>query len=243
MMKFNVITLFPEMFGDPFKASILMRAQEKGLIKIELHNLREFCRDKHRVTDDLPYGGGAGMVMKPEPLITAIETIRSSQPEMRMLLMTPQGKRFEQRDAVRLARCSSLALVCGRYEGVDERVRSFVDEEFSIGDYILTGGEFAAMVVIDAVARLIPGVLGDSASLEEESFTQPQPLLEAPHYTRPRVFKDMEVPEVLLSGNHSEIKRWRRQQALKKTKERRPDLLSKAPLSGEDMKFLEQIEN
>ena len=241
MMKFNVITLFPEMFGDPFKASILMRAQEKGLIKIELHNLREFCRDKHRVTDDLPYGGGAGMVMKPEPLITAIETIRSSQPEMRMLLMTPQGKRFEQRDAVRLARCSSLALVCGRYEGVDERVRSFVDEEFSIGDYILTGGELAAMVVIDAVARLIPGVLGDSASLEEESFTQP--LLEAPHYTRPSVFKDMEVPEVLLSGNHSEIKRWRRQQALKKTKERRPDLLSKAPLSGEDMKFLEQIEN
>jgi len=241
MMKFNVITLFPEMFGDPFKASILMRAQEKGLIKIELHNLREFCRDKHRVTDDLPYGGGAGMVMKPEPLITAIETIRSSQPEMRMLLMTPQGKRFEQRDAVRLARCSSLALVCGRYEGVDERVRSFVDEEFSIGDYILTGGELAAMVVIDAVARLIPGVLGDAASLEEESFTQS--LLEAPHYTRPRVFKDMEVPEVLLSGNHSEIKRWRRQQALKKTKERRPDLLSKAPLSGEDMKFIDQIEN
>lgn len=241
MMQFNVITLFPEMFGDPFKASILMRAQEKGLIKVELYNLREFCRDKHRVTDDLPYGGGAGMVMKPEPLITAIEAIRSSQPEMRMLLMTPQGKRFEQRDAVSLARYSSLALVCGRYEGVDERVRSFVDEEFSIGDYILTGGELAAMVVIDAVARLIPGVLGDSASLEEESFTQP--LLEAPHYTRPRVFKDMEVPEVLLSGNHSEIKRWRRKQALKKTKERRPDLLSKAPLSGEDMKFLEQIEN
>jgi len=241
MVQFNVITLFPEMFGDPFKSSILMRAQEKGLIKIELHNLRDFCKDKHRVTDDLPYGGGAGMVMKPEPLITAIETIKSSQPEVRMLLMTPQGKRFEQRDAVRLARYSSLALACGRYEGVDERIRGFVDEEFSIGDYILTGGELASMVVIDAVARLIPGVLGDPASLEEESFTQP--LLEAPHYTRPRVFKDMEVPEILLSGNHSEIERWRRQQALRRTKERRPDLLSKAPLSEEDMKFLEEVEN
>ena len=155
--------------------------------------------------------------------------------------MTPQGKRFEQCDAVRLAKYPSLTLVCGRYEGVDERARSFVDEEFSIGDYILTGGELASMVMIDAVARLIPGVLGDSASLEEESFTQP--LLEAPHYTRPRVFKDMEVPEVLLSGNHSKIERWRRQQALKRTKERRPDLLSKLPLSEEDIKLLEDLDH
>ena len=224
-MQFNIITLFPEMFGDPFGVSILKRAQEKGLIKIELHNLRDYCKDKHRVTDDLPYGGGVGMVMKPEPLITAIEAVKSSQPEVRTLLMTPQGKKFEQNDAVRLAQYSSLALVCGRYEGIDERVRGFVDEEISIGDYILTGGELASMVVIEAVARLIPGVLGDADSLQEESFNTP--MLEAPQYTRPRVFKGMEVPEVLLSGNHSEIERWRRQQALKRTKERRPDLLSK----------------
>lgn len=224
-MQFNIITLFPEMFGDPFEVSILKRAQEKGLIKIELHNLRDYCKDKHRVTDDLPYGGGVGMVMKPEPLITAIEAVKSLQPEVRTLLMTPQGKKFEQNDAVRLAQYSSLALVCGRYEGIDERVRGFVDEEISIGDYILTGGELASMVVIEAVARLIPGVLGDADSLQEESFNTP--MLEAPQYTRPRVFKGMEVPEVLLSGNHSEIEQWRRQQALKRTKERRPDLLSK----------------
>ncbi len=224
-MQFNIITLFPEMFGDPFGVSILKRAQEKGLIKIELHNLRDYCKDKHRVTDDLPYGGGVGMVMKPEPLITAIEAVKSSQPEMRTLLMTPQGKRFEQNDAVRLAQYTFLNLVCGRYEGIDERVRNFVNEEISIGDYILTGGELASMVVIEAVARLIPGVLGDADSLQDESFNQP--MLEAPQYTRPRVFKGMEVPEVLLSGNHSEIERWRRQQALKRTKERRPDLLSK----------------
>lgn len=241
MVQFDVITLFPEMFGDPFKASILKRAQEKGLIRIELHNLRDYCRDKHRVTDDLPYGGGAGMVMKAEPLITAIDAIKSSRPGVKTLLMTPQGKRFEQDDAVRLARYSFLTLVCGRYEGVDERARVFVDEEISIGDYILTGGELASMVVIDAIARLVPGVLGDSDSLEDESFNQP--LLESPHYTRPRVFRGMEVPEVLLSGNHAEIERWKRQQALKKTRERRPDLLSKALLSKEDMKFLEELKN
>jgi len=224
-MQFNIITLFPEMFGDPFEVSILKRAQEKGLIEIELYNLRDYCKDKHRVTDDLPYGGGVGMVMKPEPLIAAIEAVKSSQPEVRTLLMTPQGKKFEQNNAVRLAQYSSLTLVCGRYEGIDERVRGFVDEEISIGDYILTGGEVASMVVIEAVARLIPGVLGDADSLQEESFNTP--MLEAPQYTRPRVFKGMEVPEVLLSGNHSEIEKWRRQQALKRTKERRPDLLSK----------------
>ena len=237
MVQFSVITLFPEMFGDPFESSILKRAQERDLIRIVLHNLRDYCKDKHRVTDDLPYGGGVGMIMKPEPLITAIKAIKDSQPEVRTLLMTPQGKRFEQDDALRLARYSLHTLVCGRYEGVDERVRYFVDEEISIGDYILTGGELASMVVIDAIARLIPGVLGDSNSLEDESFNQP--LLEAPQYTRPRVFVGMEVPEVLLSGNHSEIERWRRQQALKRTKERRPDLLSKASLSKQDVKFLE----
>ena len=224
-MQYNVITLFPEMFGDPFNASIVKRAQEKGLIRISVHNLRDHCTDKHRVTDDVPYGGGVGMVMKPEPLIRAIEALRAERPEARTLLMTPQGKRFSQEDAGRLATHPALTLVCGRYEGIDERVRSFVDEEISIGDYILTGGELASMVVIDAVTRLLPGVLGDANSLKEESFTES--LLEAPQYTRPRVFRDMEVPEVLLSGNHAEIERWRQEQALKRTKERRPDLLSK----------------
>jgi tRNA (guanine37-N1)-methyltransferase len=223
-MQYNVITLFPEMFGDPLNASIVKRAQEKGLIKISVHNLRDHCTDKHRVTDDIPYGGGVGMVMKPEPLIKAIETLRTARPEARTLLMTPQGKRFNQNDAERLTAYPALTLVCGRYEGVDERVRSFVDEEVSIGDYILTGGELASMVIIDAVTRLLPGVLGDAESLKEESFNQS--LLEAPQYTRPRVFRDMEVPEVLLSGNHAEIERWRQEQALKRTEERRPDLLS-----------------
>ena len=224
-MQYNVITLFPEMFGDPLNASIVKRAQEKGLIEIAVHNLRDHCTDKHRVTDDIPYGGGVGMVMKPEPLIKAIEALRTAKPEARTLLMTPQGKRFNQNDAERLTAYPALTMVCGRYEGVDERVRSFVDEEVSIGDYILTGGELASMVIIDAVTRLLPGVLGDADSLKEESFNQS--LLEAPQYTRPRVFRDMEVPEVLLSGNHAEIERWRQEQALKRTEERRPDLLSK----------------
>lgn len=240
-MQFNIITLFPEMFQGPFEASILKRAQENGLIKIALYNLRDYCKDKHRVTDDPPYGGGAGMVMKPEPLIRAIEGVNASRPGARTMLMTPQGKRFDQDDVGRLARYSSLTLVCGRYEGVDERVRHYVDEEVSIGDYILTGGEFASMVVIDAISRMLPDVLGDAASLEDESFKQT--LLEAPHYTRPRVFRGREVPEVLLSGNHAEIERWKRRQALKRTKERRPDLLSKAPLSDEDIKYLEESHN
>ena len=224
MIHFNIITLFPEMFGDPFNASMLKRARERGLIAIEPRNLRDFCTDKHRVTDDLAYGGGGGMVMKPEPLVAAIEAMRGAYPGSRTVLMTPQGKRFTQGDAVRLAGCAALNLVCGHYEGVDERVRFFVDEELSIGDYILTGGELAAMVVIDAVSRQVPGVIGDGSALAEESFTRP--MLEAPHYTRPREFRGLSVPEVLVSGNHAEIEQWRREQALKKTAERRPDLLS-----------------
>jgi len=224
MIQFNVITLFPEMFGDPFNTSILKRAQERGLIKIVPHNLRDYCSDKHRVTDDVPYGGGGGMVMKPEPLITAIEALQSSYAGVRTVLMTPQGKPFTQLDAERLSGHTSLTLVCGHYEGVDERVRSFVDEELSIGDYILTGGELAAMVIIDAVSRQVSGVLGDSNALAEESFTRS--ILEAPHYTRPRVFRGLSVPAVLVSGNHAEIAQWRREQAVKRTAERRPDLLS-----------------
>lgn len=224
MIHFTIITLFPEMFGDPFNASMLKRARERGLITIEARNLRDFCTDKHRVTDDLAYGGGGGMVMKPEPLVAAIEAMRAEHPGGRTVLMTPQGKRFAQEDAVRLAGCTALTLVCGHYEGVDERVRYFVDEELSIGDYILTGGELAAMVVIDAVSRHVPGVIGDGSALSEESFTRP--VLEAPHYTRPRDFRGFSVPEVLVSGNHAEIEQWRREQAQKRTAERRPDLLS-----------------
>ncbi len=223
MMQFTIITLFPEMFGDPFNASMIKRARDKGLIKIEARNLRDYCTDKHRVTDDLAYGGGGGMVMKPEPLVAAIEAMQAAYPGSRTALMTPQGKRFTQHDAVRLAGCGALTLVCGHYEGVDERVRQFVDEELSIGDFILTGGELAAMVVIDAVSRHIPGVIGDGSALAEESFTRP--MLEAPHYTRPRDFRGLSVPEVLVSGNHAEIEGWRREQALKRTRERRPDLL------------------
>ncbi len=226
MIQFTIITLFPEMFGDPFNASMIKRARDKGLLTIEARNLRDFCTDKHRVTDDLAYGGGGGMGMKPEPLVAAIEAMQTAHPGSRTVLMTPQGKRFTQRDAVRLADCTFLTLVCGRYEGVDERVRHFVDEEISIGDYILTGGELAAMVVIDAVSRQIPGVIGDGSALAEESFTRP--LLEAPHYTRPRDFRGLSVPEVLVSGNHAEIEQWRREQAMTRTKERRPDLLSEA---------------
>jgi tRNA (guanine37-N1)-methyltransferase len=224
MMQFTIITLFPEMFGDPFNASMIKRARDKGLICIEARNLRDYCTDKHRVTDDLAYGGGGGMVMKPEPLVAAIEAMQAAYPGSRTVLMTPQGKRFTQHDAVRLADGGALTLVCGHYEGVDERVRHFVDEELSIGDYILTGGELAAMVVIDTVSRHIPGVIGDGSALAEESFTRP--LLEAPHYTRPRDFRGLSVPEVLVSGNHAEIEQWRREQALKRTRERRPDMLS-----------------
>jgi tRNA (guanine37-N1)-methyltransferase len=224
MIQFTVITLFPEMFGDPFNASMLKRAREKGLISIEARNLRDFCSDKHRVTDDLAYGGGGGMVMKPEPLVAAIEAMQAAYPGSRTVLMTPQGKPFTQRVAERFAGCTAITLVCGHYEGVDERVRYFVDEELSIGDYILTGGELAAMVVIDAVSRHIPGVIGDGTALAEESFTRP--LLEAPHYTRPRHFRGFSVPEVLVSGNHADIEQWRREQALQRTRERRPDLLS-----------------
>ncbi len=233
VMQFNIITLFPEMFGDPFNASILKRAQEKSLIKIELHNLRDYCKDKHRVTDDLPYGGGVGMVMKPEPLITAIEAIKTSQPEVRTLLMTPQGKRFEQNDAVRLAQYSFLTLVCCRYEGVDERVREhLVSDEISIGDYVLSAGELAAMVVVDAVVRLIPGALGSPLSFHSDSHSNG--LLEYPQYTRPKVYRGWTVPSVLLSGNHGEIARWRWQQAILRTLKRRPDLAKQGNLSAEE---------
>jgi len=239
-MKFDILTLFPNMFSSPFQESILGRAIEKGLIQIRAINIRDFALDKHHVVDDTPYGGGQGMVMKVEPIARAIEWIKSEEPSAWAIYLTPQGRTFEQEMARNLSSKSHLILLCGRYEGVDERVRElFVDEEISIGDYVLTGGELAAMVIIDAVSRLLLGVLGSDRSAEEDSFFHS--LLEYPQYTRPSNFRGREVPEVLLSGDHSAISLWRRKEALKRTSLRRPDLLAKAQLSSDDKKLLEGI--
>ncbi len=236
ILEFHVVTIFPEMFESPFAHSIIRRGQDSGALRIDIHNLRDFTHDKHRMTDDTPYGGGPGMVMKVEPLVEAIEAVRGNGP---VLLMSPQGERFNQKMAQELAGEECLTIVCGRYEGFDERVRPFVDREISIGDYILTGGEIAAMAVIDSVSRLVPGVLGESESLTEETFSDS--LIEYPHYTRPDSFRGMEVPEVLLSGNHEVIRKWRRREAIKRTLERRPDLLEGLDLSGEDGAMLKDI--
>ncbi len=241
MMLFEVITLFPGIFTSPLNESILKRAKESGLIKVKVHNLRDFTFDRHRTVDDCPYGGGAGMVMKPDPIVEAIEKIKGAQKETKVILMTPQGEKFNQNWAIKLARHHRLIFVCGRYEGIDERVKYFVDEELSVGDYILTGGELAALVVIDAVSRLIPGVLGDLDSAEKDTFFNN--LLKYPQYTRPQVFRGLETPDILLSGNHQKISDWRRKKSLKKTYEKRPDLLEEASLSEEDKKIIEDIKN
>jgi len=224
MLHFTVISIFPRMFDSALSHSILKRAQEKKLIKIGLVDLRDYTSDRHRITDDTPYGGGQGMVMKPEPLISAIEHVRNDAPGARVILLSPRGSVFDQATAQRLSREESLVLICGRYEGVDERVSAFVDEEISIGDYTLSGGEPAAMVAIDAIARLVPGVLGNANSAAEESFSNG--LLEYPQYTRPEEYRGMKVPEVLLSGDHERIKLWRAEQSLQLTRARRPDLLA-----------------
>ncbi len=234
-MRVDVLSLFPEMFRGPLDHSIVGLARERGLLDLRVHNLRSFATDRHKVADDTPYGGGAGMVMKVEPVVAALEALQAEGPG-RVLLMSPAGARFTQHEARRLSREPRLVLVCGRYEGVDARVRAFVDEEISIGDYVVTGGELPAMVVIDAVARLLPGALGAPASAVEESFAGH--LLEYPQYTRPREFRGLSVPEALLSGHHAEIARWRRREALRLTAERRPDLLARAELSDDDRAFL-----
>ena len=239
-MRFDILTLFPEMFSSPFKESILAKAIEKGLIEVRTINIRDFALDKHRIVDDAPYGGGQGMVMKVEPIARAIEQVKSEDPSVRTIYLTPEGKPLNEEMARQLSSRSHLILLCGRYEGVDERVRElFIDEEISIGDYVLTGGELAAMVLVDAVSRLLPGVLGSDRSAEEDSFFGS--LLEYPQYTRPASFRGYEVPGVLLSGNHQAISLWRRKEALRRTWMRRPDLLSKASLSEEDKKILEEI--
>ena len=232
MLSFTIITIFPEMFASPLGHSILKKAQEKGLIAVRLVDPRSYTTDRHHVTDDYPYGGGQGMVMKPEPLVAAIEDVRGKSPHARVILLSPQGQVFDQRHAARLAQEKELVLVCGRYEGVDERVKTFVDEELSVGDYTLSGGEPAANVVIDAVARLIPGVLGNESSPVDESFVNG--LLEYPQYTRPEDFRGMKVPEVLLSGDHERVERWRREMSLKLTRARRPDLFAKAQVTQEE---------
>jgi tRNA (guanine37-N1)-methyltransferase len=241
-MRVDILTLFPEMFAGPFSSSILKRARERGLIEINLVNIRDFSTNKHRTVDDTPYGGGAGMVMGPEALFGAVEHV-ARQPGSappRVVLMCPQGRPFNQAMAGDLAGEENLILVCGHYEGIDERVReALVTDEISIGDYVLTGGELPAMVLVDAVARLIPGVLGEAASAEEESFNTG--LLEYPHYTRPREYRGQAVPDILLSGHHEEIRKWRRRQSLLRTLGRRPELLGQAELTGEDKKVLKGI--
>jgi tRNA (guanine37-N1)-methyltransferase len=239
-MRFDILTLFPNMFSSPLQESILGRAVEKGLIQIQTVNIRDFAQDRHRVVDDSPYGGGQGMVMKVEPIARAIEFAKSQNRSASTIYLTPQGKPLHQDLARRFSTQSHLILLCGRYEGVDERVRElFIDEEISIGDYVLTGGELAAMVLIDAVSRFIPGVLGSDRSAEEDSFFNS--LLEYPQYTRPVDFRGSRVPEVLLSGNHSAISLWRRREAIRRTSLRRPDLLAEANLTEEEKGFLEEV--
>jgi tRNA (guanine37-N1)-methyltransferase len=238
-MIFDILTLFPEMFLSPLEGSIIGKARAEGLITVNLINIRDYAEGKHRVTDDYPYGGGKGMIMKPEPIIKGITAVRSEHPATWVCLMTPQGNPLKQESVKQLAARPHIALVCGRYEGVDERVRAFVDEEISLGDYILTGGELAALVMVDAIARLIPGVLGDEGSSEEDSFSRG--LLEYPQYTRPREYEGREVPEVLLSGDHQTIEQWKRREALRRTWQRRPELLSEKELSQEDQEFLDEL--
>jgi tRNA (guanine37-N1)-methyltransferase len=240
-LRVDILTLFPEMFAGPFSVSILKRAQEKGLLNINLVNIRDFSANKHRTVDDTPYGGGAGMVMGPEAVSSAVEHVRaSSGVSGRVVLMCPQGRPFTQAYAQDLAAEEQLILICGHYEGFDDRIReALVTDEVSIGDYVLTGGELPAMVVVDAVARLLPGVLGEPSSAVEESFCAG--LLEYPHYTRPREYRGHAVPEVLLSGHHEEIRRWRRRQSLLRTLERRPDLLDRIELTREDKTILRDL--
>jgi tRNA (guanine37-N1)-methyltransferase len=239
MLNIHVLTIFPEILVSPLRQSILKRAQEKSLVRVELHDLRQFTTDQHRTTDDDPYGGGPGMIMKAEPLVHGLERLRAEGSDLYTILTCPQGHLFTQQRARELARMDGLLFVCGRYGGIDDRVRAYVDEELSIGDYVLTGGELAALVMMDAIIRLVPGVLGNEASAEDDSFAEF--LLDAPQYTRPQEFRGQSVPEVLLSGNHQQIRRWRRREALKRTLQRRPELLQRAVLSQDDRRLLEEI--
>ena len=239
-MRFDVFTLFPEVFGPYLDSSILLRARQNGLLEVQLHNIRDWTTDRHHTTDDMPYGGGGGMVMKPEPIFSAVETVLGIPPACPVVLLTPQGRVFTQSMAQELAQHAHLGLLCGRYEGIDERVRAhLVSDEISIGDYVLSGGELPALALIDALTRLIPGALGDPDGAADDSHATG--LLEYPHYTRPPEFRGWTVPEILLSGDHARIARWRREQSLQRTLQRRPDMLQNAELSESDRKVLENL--
>jgi len=245
-MQIDILTLFPQMFQGPFSVGIFKRAVDQKLIQVNIHNIRDYTHDKHHTVDDYAYGGGAGMVLKPEPIFEAVESIKSDiclkqgVSELPIILLTPQGRLFCQQIAQELSRHSHLILICGRYEGVDERVREhLVTDEISIGDYVLGGGELAAMVIVDAVVRLLPGVLGSEASPLDDSYTTG--LLEYPQYTRPDVYRGWAVPEVLLSGDHAQIAKWRREQAILRTLKRRPELLDKANLCLEEKQLVERL--
>ncbi len=240
-MRIDVLTLFPAMFDGPMTESMLWKARDRGLLDLRLHDIRDFTTDKHRTADDIPYGGGGGMIMKPEPVVSAVETALSdAPPNTPVILMTPQGRVFSHQIAKELAGCERLVFVCGRYEGLDERVRQLViTDEISIGDYVLTGGELPAMVIIDAVVRHIPGVLGACWAADEDSHAEG--ILEGPHYTRPTVFRGLEVPAVLQQGDHGKIQRWRREQGLRRTWQNRPDLLLRARLTDEEKYLLAQF--
>jgi tRNA (guanine37-N1)-methyltransferase len=250
-MQFEVFTLLPEVFPAYLESSILQRARQRGLIEVRVHNIRDYTLDKHHTTDDIPYGGGGGMVMKPEPVFDAVESVlgrfdtsfgrrAAPQPDCPIILLTPQGRVFNQRIAAEFSLHEKIALICGRYEGVDERIRThLVTDEISIGDFVLTGGEIPALILIDAISRFIPGVLGDPDGAMDDSHASG--LLEYPHYTRPPDFRGWPVPDVLLSGDHAKINQWRREQSLRRTLARRPDLLNKAELSEVDKKLLERI--
>lgn len=241
-MEFDVFTLLPEVFPPYLDSSMLQRARQRGLIEVRVHNIRDWTTDRHHITDEEPYGGGGGMVMKPEPVFAAVEGVLGSNPACPVILLTPQGRVFSQKVAFELSRLPRLALICGRYEGVDERIREhLVSDEISIGDYVLTGGELPALILIDAVSRLIPGVLGDPDGPWDDSHASG--LLEYPHFTRPSIFRGWRVPEILLSGDHGRIAQWRRERSLLRTLQRRPDLLKEAALSEVDRKFLDSIEN
>jgi tRNA (guanine37-N1)-methyltransferase len=236
MMRVHILTLFPELFGSVLGSTMLQKAQDRGAVAFALHNIRDFTTDKHRVTDDTPYGGGAGMVMKPEPIVAALEALGAGPDRPWRVLLSPQGRVFTQPVAYELAERPAVALLCGRYEGIDDRVRAYVDDELSVGDVILSGGEIAALVVVDAVTRLLPGALGCEASAASESFSDG--LLEYPQYTRPPEFRGARVPDVLLSGDHGAIARWRRARSVERTAARRPDLLAAARLTDEDRAVL-----
>ncbi|NCC80752.1 MAG: tRNA (guanosine(37)-N1)-methyltransferase TrmD [Clostridia bacterium] len=242
-MHFKIFTLFPGMFEGPFNESLIKKAIDKGILTIDVINFRDYAFSKHQTVDDTPFGGGQGMLLKPEPLIEALEqnTGMGKNDEEEIILLSPQGKRFTQKDALLLSQKKELSIICGHYEGFDERIRDYVTKEYSIGDYVLTGGEIPAMVMVDCISRLVPGVIKEESSFLEDSFYNG--LLEYPHYTKPRNFRGKEVPEILLSGHHENIRKWRLKEALRRTLIRRPDLLENRELSKEEIKLLKEIRN